>query len=57
MVGADVYLHTPDGFATTRFTRTFLERRLGRVATTRNWRTVLALAELAGVSAPDGSGR
>jgi uncharacterized protein (DUF1697 family) len=47
VVGADAFLHTPGGFGVTRFTPSFLERRLGRVATTRNWRTVLALAELA----------
>ena len=46
VVGADAYLHTPHGFADTKFTPAFLERRLGRVATTRNWRTVLALAEM-----------
>jgi len=46
VVGADAYLHTPHGFADTKFTPTFLERRLGRVGTTRNWRTVLALADL-----------
>jgi uncharacterized protein (DUF1697 family) len=50
VVGADAFLHTPNGFATTKFTPDFLERRLGRVATTRNWRTVLALAEMAGVA-------
>lgn len=46
VVGPDAYLHTPGGFASTRFTPSFLERRLGRLATTRNWRTVLALADL-----------
>jgi len=50
VVGADAYLHTPGGFGVTRFTPSFLERRLGRVATTRNWRTVLALADLAGAA-------
>ena len=48
VVGADAFLHTPHGFADTKFTPTFLERRLGRAATTRNWRTVLALADLVG---------
>jgi uncharacterized protein (DUF1697 family) len=50
VVGADAYLLTPNGFAATKFTPSYLDRRLGRVATTRNWRTVLALAELAGVA-------
>jgi uncharacterized protein (DUF1697 family) len=48
VVGADAFLHTPGGFGVTRFTPSFLERQLGRVATTRNWRTVLALEALAG---------
>jgi uncharacterized protein (DUF1697 family) len=50
VVGPDAYLHTPGGFASTRFTPSFLEKRLGRLATTRNWRTVLALADLVGVA-------
>jgi len=48
--GPDVYLHFPGGYADTRLQNTFLERRLGRVATTRNWRTVAALAGLAGLA-------
>ncbi len=50
VVGAEAFLHTPGGFGVTRFTPSFLERRLGRVATTRNWRTVLTLADLAGAA-------
>ncbi len=50
VVGAEAFLHCPGGYGETRLSNTFLEKRLGRVATTRNWRTVLALAELAGVS-------
>ena len=45
--GADVYLFCPGGYADTPLQNAFLERRLGRVATTRNWRTVTALAGLA----------
>ena len=48
--GRDVYLHIPSGYHRAKLTNTFLERRLGRVATARNWRTVLALADLAGVA-------
>ena len=51
VVGSDAFLHTPGGFGITRFTPSFLERRLGRVATTRNWRTVMALAELSAAGA------
>jgi len=45
--GREVYVHTPDGYAETKFTGTFLERRLGVVSTTRNWNTVTKLCELA----------
>jgi uncharacterized protein (DUF1697 family) len=45
--GKEVYVHTPDGYAHTKYTGTFLERRLGVVSTTRNWNTVTKLAELA----------
>ena len=40
-------MHTPDGYAETKYTGTFLERRLGVVSTTRNWNTVTKLCELA----------
>lgn len=46
--GKEVYVHTPDGYAETKFTGSFLERRLGVVSTTRNWNTVTKLSELAG---------
>ncbi len=49
VVGADVFLHCPGGYGETALSTVFLERRLGATATTRNWRTVEALAELAGV--------
>ena len=45
--GKEVYVHTPDGYAETKYTGTFLERRLGVVSTTRNWNTVTKLCELA----------
>jgi uncharacterized protein (DUF1697 family) len=46
--GKEVYVHTPDGYAQTKYTGTFLERRLGVVSTTRNWNTVTKLCDLAG---------
>ena len=46
--GAECFLHVPGPYHEARLGNAFLERRLGRTATTRNWRTVLALAELAG---------
>jgi uncharacterized protein (DUF1697 family) len=46
--GREVFVYTPDGYAGTKFTGTFLERRLGVVSTSRNWNTVVNLCELAG---------
>lgn len=43
-----VYLHCPDGYGRTKLTNGLFERRLGVPATTRNWRTVVTLAEMAG---------
>ena len=46
VAGREVYLHYPNGYGRTKLTNAVLERRLGVAATTRNWRTVTALAEL-----------
>jgi uncharacterized protein (DUF1697 family) len=45
--GREVYVSTPNGYAETKYTGAFLERRLGVVSTTRNWNTVTKLCELA----------
>jgi uncharacterized protein (DUF1697 family) len=45
--GREVYVHTPDGYTETKYTGSFLERRLGMLSTTRNWNTVTKLCELA----------
>jgi uncharacterized protein (DUF1697 family) len=42
-----VYLHCPNGYGRTKLNNAFLERKLGVAATTRNWKTVTKLAELA----------
>jgi uncharacterized protein (DUF1697 family) len=44
--GSEVYVSTPDGYAGTKFTGTFLERHLHVVSTTRNWNTVTKLCHL-----------
>jgi uncharacterized protein (DUF1697 family) len=41
-----IYLYCPEGYRNTRLTNSFIEKRLGLSATTRNWRTVTALAQL-----------
>jgi uncharacterized protein (DUF1697 family) len=43
-----VYLRLPLGYGRTKLTNAWFERKLGTAATTRNWRTVRALVELAG---------
>ena len=50
VAGSHVYLRTPGGYGRTKLTNALFERKLGVVATTRNWRTVCALAEMAGES-------
>ena len=45
--GLEVYLHCPNGYGRTKLNNSFFERRLGVPATTRNWKTVTTLAELA----------
>jgi uncharacterized protein (DUF1697 family) len=46
VIGREAHLLYPDGYARTKLTNAVLERRLGVRATSRNWRTVRALAEL-----------
>ena len=43
-----VYLKLPHGYGRTRLNNAWFERKLGTAATSRNWRTVRALADLAG---------
>jgi len=45
--GREIYLHCPDGYGNTKFSNNALEKKLSLPATTRNWRTVNALFELA----------
>jgi uncharacterized protein (DUF1697 family) len=46
-IGREIYLHCPNGYGRTKLGNTFLERQLSVAATTRNWRTVTTLLELA----------
>ena len=47
VAGREVYVSCPDGYGRTKITNTWFERKLGVVATTRNWATVTALVALA----------
>ncbi len=49
-IGTEVFLYCPKGYGETKLTNAFLERQLGTTATTRNWRTVTALAEMVGAA-------
>jgi uncharacterized protein (DUF1697 family) len=48
LVGQVVFLHCPHGYGRTRLNNAYFEKALGVPATTRNWRTVLALQDLCG---------
>ena len=47
VAGREVYLLCPNGYGRSKLSNAFFEKRLDVVATTRNWRTVRTLAELA----------
>jgi uncharacterized protein (DUF1697 family) len=42
----EVYLHCPDGYGRTKLNNAFFEKKLKVAATTRNWRSVVALHDL-----------
>ncbi len=46
LAGTVVLLHCPHGYGKTKLNNSYFERALGVTATTRNWRTVLALQQL-----------
>lgn len=45
--GREVYLHCPEGYGNSKLINSFWEKKLGVAATTRNWRTVNKLLEMA----------
>ena len=47
VVGRCVYVHCPNGYHSTKLNNTWVERRLGGPATTRNWNTMVKLAAMA----------
>lgn len=47
VTGREVFLHYVDGgYGRSKFTNAYLEKKLGVVATSRNWKSVRALAEM-----------
>lgn len=47
--GKQVYIRCERKYHESKLTNNFLEKKLGVQATTRNWRTIMKLAEMAGV--------
>lgn len=45
--GREVFLYCPNGYGKTKLSNTFLEKTLKTTATTRNWKTVNKLKEIA----------
>lgn len=48
VVGGVMYLYLPHGYGRTKLSNAFFEKVCGCSTTTRNWRTVRALAEMCG---------
>ena len=46
-VGNDVYLYCPGGYGKTKFSNGYFEKKTGASATTRNWKTVNSLLQMA----------
>jgi uncharacterized protein (DUF1697 family) len=46
VMGREVYLSCPNGYGRTKLNNSFFEKKVATPATTRNWRTVTALAEM-----------
>ena len=47
VVGREVFLHCPNGFARSKLTNSYFDSALSTTSTGRNWRTVSKLLELA----------
>jgi uncharacterized protein (DUF1697 family) len=43
----EIYLYCPNGYGTSKLSNNFFERKFKVTATTRNWKTVNKLVELA----------
>jgi uncharacterized protein (DUF1697 family) len=48
VLGREVYLYCPNGYGRSKLSNAYFEKELAVSATTRNWKTVTKLAELAG---------
>ncbi|MBD3225868.1 MAG: DUF1697 domain-containing protein [Caldithrix sp.] len=48
LVGDTIYIYCPNGYGRTKLSNNFFEKKLKTCATTRNWKTITKLTELAG---------
>ena len=48
ILNREIYLYCPGGYGNSKLTNNTIEKKFSLVATTRNWRTVNALLEMAG---------
>jgi len=46
-IGNVIYLHCPNGYGRTKFSNTYFDKKLKVNATTRNWKTIKVLQDLA----------
>jgi uncharacterized protein (DUF1697 family) len=46
VIGREIYLYLPNGYARTKLTNNVFEKRLKTIATTRNWKTTNKLLEI-----------
>lgn len=47
IIGKEIYLYLPNGYARTKLNNNIFEKKLNTITTTRNWKTVNKLLELA----------
>ena len=47
VLGREIYLHLPNGVARSKLTNSYFDSKLSTTSTSRNWRTVQKLLELA----------
>jgi uncharacterized protein (DUF1697 family) len=47
VMNQEAYLYCPDGYGRTKLSNSNIERKLSVIGTTRNWRTVMTLLEMA----------
>jgi uncharacterized protein (DUF1697 family) len=47
VIGREIFVYCPDGYGQTKLSNTFFEKKLSLSATTRNWKTVNTLVDMA----------